>query len=96
MHKVIGQALKILGLAAVGSALGASAPPDGVFAKQFACKGVHIVLPSMVYDPDLQMMVDPATRVPIYDDAGKMRLAENLPTVTAGCSDCPKCDDYCQ
>jgi len=50
-------------------------------------------LPEMVYDPDSQMMVDPATRAPIYTDMDNIKVASGLPTVTAGCSDCPKKDD---
>jgi hypothetical protein len=47
----------------------------------------------MVYDESLQMMVDPVTRQPIYEDAKKIRSASGLPTITSGCDDCPKKDD---
>jgi MFS transporter, MHS family, shikimate and dehydroshikimate transport protein len=48
-----------------------------------------IVLPVMVYDPTLQMMVDPVTRAPVYEKNKDMQLAK----VTAGCKDCPKYDE---
>ena len=83
----------MLGLGAAGTATGAVAASDGVFAKQFARSGVEVTLPAMTYDPELQMMVDPVTRQPIYEQAGK--VAKHNPTVTAGCKTCPKCDDYC-
>jgi hypothetical protein len=50
-------------------------------------------LPRMVYDPQLQMMIDPDTRQPIFDDAGRIDVASGLPTVTSGCGNCPKKDD---
>jgi hypothetical protein len=80
----------MLGLGAAGSAVGAISG-DQVFAKQFVCDGLSTKLPAMVYDPGLQVMVDPVSGQPIYEDAKKLRLAN--PTVTAGCSDCPKKDD---
>lgn len=83
--------LKLLGLGVVGTALGTVVASDKVFAKQFLGKGPEVNIPDMVYDPDLQMMVDPLTREPIYKDAKKIYLA--TPVVTAGCSDCPKKDD---
>ena len=82
-----------LSLGATGAAISAVATSDGVFAKQFACSGIEVKLPEMTYDPELQMMVDPVTRQPIYEQAGK--VAAHNPTVTAGCKTCPKCDDYC-
>ncbi len=45
--------------------------------------------PPMVYDPELQVMVDPVTRQPIYSKNKDMKLAK----VTAGCKDCPKYDE---
>jgi hypothetical protein len=39
------------------------------------------------------MMVDPVTRRPIYLDSQK--VATLNATVTAGCANCPKCDDNC-
>ena len=48
-----------------------------------------MTIPAMVYDPMLQMMVDPITRTPIYENNKDMQLAK----VTAGCSDCPKYDE---
>ena len=47
-----------------------------------------MAVPEMVYDPELQMMVDPATGQPIYKNNTDMKLAK----VTAGCGDCPKYD----
>jgi hypothetical protein len=85
------RSLLMLGLGAAGTAVGAVVPAEQVFAKQFVCEGTRTKAPTMVYDPELQVMVDPATRQPIYEDAKKLKLA--LPTVTAGCSDCPKADD---
>ncbi len=82
--------LKALGLGALGSVGGT----QSLFAKQFVGEVVTKKVPDLVYDPELQMMVDPLTRLPVYDDPKKIRMA--LPTVTAGCKDCPKCDDDCQ
>jgi hypothetical protein len=83
-----------LGVGATGAAISAVGTSDSVFAKQFACSAVEITLPEMTYDPELQMMVHPVTRQPLYETAGKM--AAHNPTVTAGCKTCPKCDDYCK
>jgi hypothetical protein len=47
----------------------------------------------MVYDPKLQMMVDPKTGLPIYHNP--QMLASSNATVTSGCANCPKCDDHC-
>ncbi len=88
-----GRLLQILGIAAAGTVIGATGDGHRVFAKQFVCEGVQVRLPDMIYDSDLQMMVDPVTRAPIYERGKK--VAQN-PTVTAGCSDCPKCDDNCE
>jgi hypothetical protein len=85
--------LRILGLGAAGTVIGAVAAPDSLFAKQFAGDVSPIKLPEMTYDPELQMMVDPVTRRPIYLDSQK--VATLNATVTAGCADCPKCDDNC-
>jgi hypothetical protein len=52
-----------------------------------------VKLPEMTYDPELQMMVDPSTRKPIYLDSQK--VATINATITAGCPSCPKCDDAC-
>ncbi len=87
--------LSFLGIAAAGTAVGASAGGDQVFAKQFACEAAQVQRPHMIYDAELQMMVDPVTHKPVYEHAGKL-AANHLPTVTSGCSDCPKCDDYCE
>jgi hypothetical protein len=80
--------LTLFGLGAAGAVVAS----DKVFAKQFCGEAAEMGAPKMVYDPELQMMVDPATRAPIYDDAKSLRLAQN-PTITAGCKDCPKRDD---
>ena len=67
--------------------------PRQVFARQFLTDGPVIKLPEMVYDPKLQMMVDPTTRRPIYENPANITIASGLPTVTSGCGDCPKKDD---
>jgi len=85
--------LKMFGLGAAGTAMGAVVASDRIFAKQFLDEGPVIKLPKMVYDPELQMMVDPETRRPIYEDPARITVASGLPTVTAGCGDCPKKDD---
>jgi hypothetical protein len=54
--------LSMLGLGAAGAVVGA----DKLFARQFARDTTPVNLPAMVYDPDLQMMVDPETRQPLY------------------------------
>jgi hypothetical protein len=79
-----------VGLGIAGTAL-AGAAPETLFAYQFLNEGTRAQLPKMVYDPELQMMVHSATGQVIYSDAKKLALA--LPTVTSGCSDCPKADD---
>ena len=55
-------------------------------------KGEQIRLPNMVYDPVLQMMVDPDTRQPVYSNGngGKFRIATAVET--SGCGNCPKND----
>ena len=60
-----------LGLAA-GATFGALGGADAALAKQFAGEGQQVRLPPTVYDPELQMMVDPATRQPIYDKNWKV------------------------
>ena len=85
--------LRLLGLGAAGMAVGTLAGPGRLFATQFVGEATQLKLPKMVYDPELQMMVDPATRAPIYTDMNNIKVASGLPTITAGCSDCPKKDD---
>jgi hypothetical protein len=66
--------------------------PDGIgniFAKQFLDEGARMAIPKMVYDKDLQMMVDPFSGQPIYENNKEFKLAK----VTAGCDDCPKYDE---
>lgn len=114
--------LYMLGLGAVGlGAARAVVRADTLFAKQFARGTTPVQLPDMVYDPDLQMMVDPVTRQPLYARVEMLAAEGNrearpeseetptpkvtpkpkpkkpkaLPTVTSGCSKCPKCDDHC-
>jgi hypothetical protein len=87
------QVLRMLGLGATGTAIAVIAASSRVFAKQFAGEVAEIKVPKMVYDPKLQMMVDPETRDPIYVDPRK--VATSSATVTAGCPTCPKCDDNC-
>ena len=83
--------LGVLGAGTAGSALSTLMPND-VFARQFLDKGEQIRLPNMVYDPVLQMMVDPDTRQPVYSNShgGKFRIATAV--VTSGCGNCPKND----
>jgi hypothetical protein len=85
--------LKLFGFGVTGTAAGVIVATDRIFAKQFLDEGPTIKLPDMVYDPDLQMMVDPATRRPIYEDAARITVASGLPTITSGCGNCPKKDD---
>jgi hypothetical protein len=85
--------LQLAGLGAAGTAIGVVVGTNRIFAKQFVDDGLDIKLPQMTYDPHLQMMVDPQTRKPIYDDASRIDVASGLPTITAGCKDCPKKDD---
>jgi hypothetical protein len=85
--------LTLLGVGAAGTALAAVSGSGHVFAKQFVGDASRVKLPDMVYDPKLQMMVDPVTRVPIYEDMQNITVASGLPTITAGCGDCPKKDD---
>jgi hypothetical protein len=87
------QVLRMFGLGAAGTVIGAVVASDSLFAKQFAGEASPIKLPEMTYDPELQMMVDPVTRRPIYLDSQK--VATINATVTAGCANCPKCDDHC-
>ena len=94
MEKGTGSLSRTVLMAGIGAAASTAAaviPSNQVFAKQFVCEGLSTKLPAMVYDPGLQMMVDPATQAVVYPDAKNLKLA--LPTVTAGCSDCPKADD---
>ena len=79
--------LTLLGIGAAGTAHAEAG--STVFAKQFLNKGAEMTIPKMVYDPQLQMMVDPATKQPIYQKNNQMKLAK----VTAGCGDCPKYDE---
>ncbi len=85
--------LTLIGLGAAGTMLPAVMKSGGLFAKQFVGDTSKVDIPKMIYDPELQMMVDPATRKPIYEDMESITVASGLPTVTAGCSDCPKKDD---
>ena len=80
--------LTLLGIGATGSALASQDVPNTVFARQFLGTGADTNLPSMVYDPELQMLVDAVTLKPIYDKNKDIRIAK----VTAGCKDCPKYD----
>jgi len=84
------KALGLLAVGAAGVAIGATALPKRVFARRHLGKGAEAKLPPMIYDPDLQMMVDPETGKPIYDNAGKFDVATAI--VTTNCGDCPKND----
>lgn len=85
--------LTLFGVGAAGTAFAAVSGSGLLFAKQFAGDVSQVKVPDMVYDPKLQMMVDPVTRVPIYENMKNITVASGLPTVTAGCDDCPKKDD---
>lgn len=79
----------IFGISAMGGTMGG---PDGIgniFAKQFLDEGTKMEIPQMVYDPALQMMVDPYSGRPIYEENKEFKTAK----VTAGCDDCPKYDE---
>jgi hypothetical protein len=82
--------LTMIGIGAAGVvATGPSqASPGNVFACQFLDKAAAMDIPNMVYDPNLQMMVDPVTAQPIYQTNKQLKMAK----VTAGCKDCPKYD----
>jgi hypothetical protein len=81
-----------LGAGAAGAALLAATGSSRLFAAQFVGEATRIDMPKMIYDPELQMMVDPVTRVPVYEDMSTITVASGLPIVTANCSDCPKND----
>jgi hypothetical protein len=49
-----------------GIGAGALAAADTLFAQQFAREATSVKLPAMVYDANLQMMVDPETGQPLY------------------------------
>lgn len=83
--------LVLVGAAASTAPLDASAAGDRIFARQFIGKGTKVGVPNMTYDPVQQLMVDPHTRRPIYDNPRRLQLA--LPTITSGCDTCPKKDD---
>ena len=73
----------------VGATFEAAQASNDIFARPFLNKGAEMTIPAMVYDPTLQMMVDPITRAPVYEKNKDMQLAK----VTAGCKDCPKYDE---
>jgi|GEM_PF-1927520 len=84
--------LSLFGLGAAGTLLAVSGSKS-LFAKQFVGEAARVKMPDMVYDPELQQMVNPLTRKPIYDDVKDVKVASGYPTVTAGCPDCPNKDD---
>ncbi len=85
-----GALLTLVGFGAAVTAAGQAEASSSIFAKYFLDEGVQMSVPNMVYDPVLQVMVDPATRTPIYSKQNKdIKLAK----VTAGCKDCPKYDE---
>jgi hypothetical protein len=86
-------ALRMFGVGVAGTVVGVAVGANKVFAKQFAGPVNPVQLPEMVYDPKLQMMVDPKTGLPIYHNP--QMLASSNATVTSGCANCPKCDDHC-
>jgi hypothetical protein len=81
--------LTIIGIGAAGAAAGSAQASSGnVFACQFLDKAAAMDIPNMVYDAELQMMVDPNTAIPIYQNNKQIKMAK----VTAGCDKCPKYD----
>jgi hypothetical protein len=86
-------ALRLFGIGAAGTVIGAIVGAENLYAKHFTGPVTPVKLPDMVYDPELQMMVNPDTKQPIYEDS--QRVATINATVTAGCANCPKCDDNC-
>jgi hypothetical protein len=82
--------LTIVGIGTAGVVMAGpgQAATSNVFACQFLDKAAAMDIPNMVYDPNLQMMVDPVTSRPIYQDNKQLKMAK----VTAGCSNCPKYD----
>jgi hypothetical protein len=81
--------LGIVGAGTVGTTFETAQASNDIFARPFLNKGAGMTIPAMVYDPALQMMVDPVTRAPVYEKNNNMQLAK----VTAGCKDCPKYDE---
>ncbi|MDO8396245.1 MAG: hypothetical protein Q7T45_00330 [Bradyrhizobium sp.] len=81
--------LGIVSAGTVGAALEPAHASNDIFARPFLNTGAGMTIPAMVYDPALQMMVDPTTRTPVYEKNNNMQLAK----VTAGCKDCPKYDE---
>ena len=81
--------LGVVGAGTVGATFEAAQASNDIFARPFLNKGAEMTIPAMVYDPVLQMMVDPVTRAPVYEKNKDMQLAK----VTAGCKDCPKYDE---
>ena len=84
--------LTLLGLGAAGTALAAATGSKRLFAKQFVGEAAQGDLPKMVYDTELQMMVDSVTRIPICANMKKITVASDYPLVTARCDECPKND----
>lgn len=81
--------LGVVGAGTVGATFETAQASNDIFARPFLNKGAEMIIPAMVYDPTLQMMVDPITRAPVYEKNKDMQLAK----VTAGCKDCPKYDE---
>ena len=82
--------LRLFGLGAAGTAIGAVVASDQIFAKQFVDNG-PFVAPAVIAHWGWRALF--ATRQPIYEDAGRIDVASGLPTVTSGCGNCPKKDD---
>jgi len=85
--------LRFFGFGAAATVVGTAIASNRIFAKHFVDEGLHLSLPEMTYDPRLQMMVNPRTGKPIFEDASRINVASGYPTITPGCSDCPKKDD---
>jgi hypothetical protein len=58
--------LGVVGAGTVGATFEAAQASNDIFARPFLSKGAEMTIPAMVYDPVLQMMVDPVTRAPVY------------------------------
>ena len=81
--------LGVVGAGTVGATFEPAQASNDIFARPFLNKGAEMTIPAMVYDPALQMMVDPVTRASVYEKNKDMQPAK----VTAGCKDCPKYDE---
>ena len=68
------KALYMLGVGAAGALVTSS----NVFAAEFARNTTPVTLPDMVYDADLQVMVDPDTRQQLYSRAEMLSVPNDV------------------